>query len=396
MQGVLSQQLSFSLPSFEYSDSSNIFPAGEKVKLVCSNGMSVPIFYINSRNDSGTKISFICSDRSYRVDREIQLEESQFDDDGYMNIGNILNHICSVCQFSGYNPGEFIIDGVISKMHKDEVLGKKCRNVLDDISRACAGCWTIHSDNGSEVSGNLVLAAVESGITSAITVSKYSTIYYSGTKSFGKIIAYCGDEVYDDGSSGTVFGTVEIETSFASEICTPLYNRLKNYKYKAWSCERFLLDKDYPWPMPVVKFDDTELYANYCDIYFTSTGIYARAGRNPVSEDEIGYLNKTQRDIQQRYKIGDVYNNVQINKNGLNLVFRDNVNKKTKKFGFNTASNGITEYDGVMTDKIMPTSIEKTSDRCRTVYYGDTKYTLTWDEDSLGNKTNIKYTKAST
>lgn len=356
--GVISVQFSFSVPACEYEDSVAVFPSEAVVILTCSNMLfSVPQFYITSRSHSGGRINFVCCDRTYTVDREILLSEDAFDSDGYISVTELLGHIMSVCGFSGYSDTSGMLGSVITRAHKDNVYERKCRGVLDDLSAACVGFWTVQGDEGTaEMRGTLALIALGGGCYgSMFTAEKYTALQYGGVRKFAKIVVSSGDKSYTSGSAGNVFGVLEIETPYASAaVAGALYDRLKDYTYKAWECDKMLTDI-YPAPSSMITFGSrTDMYANHCSLSLTSSGIYASVGRNAVSEDEVGYVNRTTRAIRQRYRLGDIMSNVQISQNGINYVFQDDVNNKTEKYGFTVSSGGVTEYDGAMLSNVQP------------------------------------------
>ena len=91
------------------------------------------------------------------------------------------------------------------------------------------------------------------------------------------------------------------------------------------------------------------------------------------------------RQINQRIADNKTYGNTLISGSG-GLKFTD---RDGNSYGFNTASGGVTEYDGAMMDSVMPDKIEKVSDTERRITYGGKTYSLTYDDDGT-QKTNIK------
>ncbi len=74
------------------------------------------------------------------------------------------------------------------------------------------------------------------------------------------------------------------------------------------------------------------------------------------------YLNRTERELNQRYRLGDVKNNTVINDDGIQLVF-ENKNGDSEKYGFTTFAGGVAEFAGSMLSSIQPVGmIEETAD----------------------------------
>lgn len=392
---MISAQLSFSLPVKEYPDTSGIFPAGALVVLTCSNGLDIPYFYVSSRSPGGNSVNFTCYDRAINVDRDFIISDSEYTTSGtieYAPISAVMSNIVSICGFAGYTDATGTIGSTITQAQKDWINGKKCRDILDDLSRACGCIVMVQGDVGTaDARGTLVFIPVNEGMGAVFTASSgdYQSVCCSSTKSFGEIEMSSGSSTYTAGSGGSI---VEISTPYASANAVgALYNRLHDYTYKSWECPKMQLTSAIPVPSSLITFPGAgELYVNYATVSLTSSGVYASLGRNVVSEDMTEYLDRTNREIRQRYRLGDVYRNVKISDNGITYVLEDKVNNKTEEYGFEITEGGITKFDGAMIDGVMPESVEKVSDTEQIISYGNKKYKLTYDVVS-GKKTNIKF-----
>ncbi len=396
-KGVISVQLTFSVPSGEYPDSAGAFPAGSLV--IIEGGdifFDVPGFYVISRNVSKDRITFTCSDRTLTTDRQIGLEERDFDEDGYISIYELTSHIAMICDYEGVGGISSTLVSAVPKVSKDNILGRKCRDVLDDLSAVCAGVWTIQGGKvpPGQRSGTLALVPLGGHYNSDITPESYEKPLFGGQRKFEKIVMSDGGQSFTAGASGSVFGTMEINSPFASaQAAGELYQRLRTYTYQAWSCDNMRI-RNYPAPMAQVTLGERKLIANRCTLTLTATGVYASMGSNDVSEDEVGYLNRTRREMLLRYRLGDTMANVKITpQDGIRFVVRDNVNDKTENYGFKVSAGGTTDYDGAMIDKKMPARIEKVSDTERKIIYDGVTYHLSYDDDGSGNKSNIKLEK---
>lgn len=279
----------------------------------------------------------------------------------------------------------------IQKAHKDHVLDCTCRNVLDDISAACGGCWLVSGDagNNSESDGVLVFAAPDKYSSAVLEPQKYSPVDSGGTHSFSSIVLTSGSSTYTAGSEQTLYNSYEADTPYASaQAAGELYGRLQGYVYRAWECGKMLCSA-YPAPLAVIRFGEKELTANHCTLNLTASGMYASLGANAVTEDGAEYLNRTTREMRQRYRLGDVMSNVSLSKSGVEFVFKNENTGKVKKYGFTVNENGTVKFEGAIMDSSYPNKIEDINSTSKAIYYGDKKYLLTWKTDSWGNKTDI-------
>ncbi|MCM1578081.1 MAG: hypothetical protein NC078_04700 [Ruminococcus sp.] len=396
MGGVVSQQLSFSLPAKEYTDSGELYGAGSVTTLSCSNGADFPVFYVISRSFSGDKLNMVCYDKTYTVDRKVPVTENSFDEEGYISLSTLMSLICSVCGFEGYSDSTASLKK-IEKAHRDNVLDCSCRNVLDDLSAVCGGCWIVSGDTGNtgRPSGILVLAAPDKYTSSTIIPEKHSDVQLGGTHRFSSIALTSGDKTYTAGDEQTPYNSYETDTPYATaQAAGDLYGRLREYVYRGWECEK-LLCGSYPAPPALVTFGDKQLTANHCTLNLMASGMYASIGANAVTEDGGEYLNRTTREMRRRYRLGDIMNNVSISKGGgVEFVFKNGNSGKTEKYGFTVNESGTVKFDGVMMDSRYPSKIENIGETSKAIYYGDKKYLLSWEIDSEGNKVNFKTEEA--
>lgn len=403
---MIGGQLSFALPAAEYPDTAELFPAGALVTVECSNGTEIPNYYVSSRSYSSDRINFTCIDRSYTVDRKFEMPSGKYtdvyDDNGnvvysYALIADVMSSILTVCGYSGYSDISGILTNIVPKINKDKLDGRSCRDILDELTRTCASFAMVQGDTGtSDMRGILVFIPMNAGAASVYTADtgKYSKVCLGGIKTVNGVEMTDGSKTYSAGSASSPFGILAIDTPFASNAAAgAVYGILKDYKYRAWECEKMLLDSFIPLPSSIITFPEGELYVNHCTVSLTSSGIYASMGRNAVSEDEIGYLNSTERAINQRYRLGDVKKNTVIDDDGIQLVF-ENKNGDFEKYGFTTYVKGVAQYAGAIMDGVMPDSIKYISDTITQFTYGNIVYTLTYDWDEKGNKTNIQLTRS--
>ena len=394
----------------EYPDTAGLFPAGAIVNVECSNGTEILNYYVSSRSYSGDRVSFTCIDRSYTADRKFEIPSDKYinvyDKDGkitatYALIADVMDSIISVCGYSGYSDMSGILTAVVPKIDKNKLDGRSCRDILDELTRTCASFAMVQGDTGSgNVQGILVFIPMNVGAASVYTADKgkYDKLRLGGIKKVNAVELSNGCKNYSAGSASSPFNTLAIETPYASEAAAgAVYGMLKDYEYRAWECDKMLLDSFIPLPSSIIKFPEGDMYVNHCSVFLTSSGIYASMGRNAVSEDVIGYLNRTERELNQRYRIGDVKNNTVIDEDGIQFVF-ENKNGDPEKYGFKTFAGGLAEFGGAMIDSIMPDSVETVSETdtevVQRILYGGKTYELTYTKDG-NKKSNISFKEVS-
>lgn len=433
-KGVISQQLSFNVPAAEYGSAQGLY--GSEVVVSC--GLSLPNFYVYSAKPNGVNIAFVCYDRAMFTSNILTVSEDSFytaltsepsnwktgyknyytkSDDGYsavsgssapefssgkyysygdISVQSVLDNITAVCGFEYINTGD-IIGSVITRMPKDSVLNKNAKTVLSELAEASAGCFFVQ-ENGSLA----FLPYVGGSFSAEFPVEKYDRVCYGLSKGCDSIILQNGSKVYSSGGGSGAFGTMCIDTVYASSaLLGALMSGYRGKTYTGWKCENALVSY-YPAPGAGIKFggSDTAFVCNFCRIKLTDGGFFASMGRNEVSESD--YISQYSRALSERVKVGETNGNTKITRDGVKLVFV-NENKKSRaagdseeveEFGFKVSSGGVTEFEGVMIDGKMPDKIEKVTNSSgkteRRITYGGKTYSLQYDE-SDSTKSNITF-----
>lgn len=434
-KGVISQQLSFNVPAAEYGTAQGLFPYGAEVIVEC--GLSLPKFYVYSRKPNGVNTSFVCYDRAMFASEKLTVTEDKFytaltaepsdwktgyknyytkSDSGYsavtgskapdfengkyysygdISVQSVMENITAVCGFSYISTGD-IIGSVITRMPRDSVLNKSAKEVLSELAEASGGCFFVQEN------GSLAFLPYAGGSLSAeFPVEKYDRVCYGLSKNCDGIILQNGSKVYSSGSGSGAFGTMYIDTVYASTaLVSALMSSYRGKTYTAWKCSNALVSS-YPAPGAGIKFGDSEeaLVCNFCKIKITDGGFFASMGRNDVSESE--YISQYARALSERVKVGETNGNTKITRDGVKLVFI-NENKKnraagdeeTEEYGFKVSSGGVTEFAGAMIDGKMPDKIEKVTNFSgkteRRITYGGKTYSLQYDESDR-TKSNITF-----
>ena len=97
-------------------------------------------------------------------------DDDRDDSNDTIEISRLMSMIMAMCGYLGYSDTTGIIGSVITKAKKSDVKGKTCRNILDELSRACCGVWLLQNDTGTgDVSGTITLIPVDSGFGAVFT-----------------------------------------------------------------------------------------------------------------------------------------------------------------------------------------------------------------------------------
>lgn len=396
-KGVISQQLSFNVPSAEYGSTQGLFPYGSEVIVSC--GLGLPKFYVYSYKPNGVNISFVCYDRAMFTENKLTLSEDNFYTaltskpsdwennyknyytrsdsgyskvtgssaptfesgkyyaEGYISVSSVMDNIKAVCGFSYVGTGD-IIGSAITQIHKDNVLNKSAKEVLSGLAEASGGCFFVQGND------SLAFLPFASGSFSAeFPVKKYEKVRYGLSVSCEGVILQNGSRIYSSGGGSGAFGTMIIDTVYASEsLMSGLMNALNGKTYTAWKCGNALVDH-YPAPGAGIKFGDSDdvLVCNFCRLKITASGFFASMGRNDVSESE--YISEYTRALSDRVKVGEVNGNTKVTRDGVKLVYINENEGKSEEHGFKTMAGGIAEFGGAMLSALQPVGkIEDTAD----------------------------------
>jgi len=345
--------------------------------------INLPTFYINSRKKSGNIISFSCLDNMMKTDQPLDTESLSYMTDGTIPINNLLADIATQCGFVSAGGVPY---SHIRNLTKQELTGKSCRQALEMLSVPMCGYFYTVANS---------LAFKQWGSDGATyTPLKYSTVSTGGEK--GPILSLVmsgNDEVYDKGSSGAdVFNTLKIDTEFANDdLATEIYNRIENYTYTAWQCDKMMFNTVPEIDSNIVLEDGTYI-ANSITTTFTPTGIFCSCGRNEVTENEFNYVGELSRKITEKISNNEKLGNQTMVTRYQGVVhlgekYDDNGTEKQNTYAYSSASkDGVVEFSGAMTSKVVPQTVT-VSDTADTVKYslGDKLYRLaiTWDGDNI-------------
>ena len=379
----MTQQLSASV----YADFS--FLAGESVTVVGFDGL--PTFYIDGENRTEDTVNITAYDRCRKLSQPFDYSSlkdgGKVDESGepvYSDISasGLAEKIAAQCGFSGAsNTGDILIGSVSSDVYK----GAACNSILENFASA-SGCFVCCGTDNT-----LRFQRIGSGYSSASAIQNSAVIVYP-QKSFSRLIV-SGDksEFYDFGS-GSAENIMEISNSLITQsVASALASRLfenGSFIYQPVSLNAVISGNIDPYGSVIVgeeSYKVTNISINLC-----ADGAVASLSAPVISESSSAYNNLLTRHINQRIAANKTYGNTLISGSG-GLKFTD---RDGHSYGFNTASGGVTEYDGAMMDSVMPDKIEKISDTERRITYGGKTYALTYKVEG-GTKKDIKLTEVT-
>lgn len=369
--------------------SGNAIANNAEVVLTCSDTNIVPPkYWVTSRRVEGNVTVWTCADRMSKTELTPEFAESDFTDE-YISWTALASKIQSLCGFSAVGSlAGYDIPSRIPSLSREYCEGCTVRSILETLSEALCGYWITDADDK--------LIFVPFGqYYRAVQVNKYSDITPCGTKSVSCILMTDGDDMYAAGS-GSAYQTIRIDTPLASAALASLALSAMpdDFTYTAWKCDKGLAT-GWIYVGAIYFYGGSTLLCNNVTLYPSTAGLFFTASANAVTEDEAAYIPDIQRQIDKCVALGRLNGNAAMSKKG--LYFFENgykqmtaAEQKNAKYGFTVASGGITEYDGAMVSKVVPSSVTWNFDKTEAlVSYGEKKYKYGIQRDSDGNITNF-------
>lgn len=414
--GVCSAELTFSVSYEEYA----LHPpkSGAEVTFVIADPSNVYYdFFISRRTRSGGKVTFVCYDRMIKLgasadELDIEYENVIEGDEGSGDIQS-LTLVKLIADKAGFYGVTEDIDNNTSmayfqwlKIKKTAIEGNDLRSVLETISTAWCGYFTLAADNkldfcqfGSWTRGYHTICPIDTHSAIRIGTEKEpikSVVVYSGSNYY-----YAGEK------DGDVLETLKIQTEFASqEYAEALLQRVYDYKYISWSCERAIISDEafLDGYLPTINttlskwhisenVDIMDMVANSLTYYFTNCGVYASFACNEINEDEYEYLGYYSRMLEKKLGYDETLgNNTRMTRYQglihLGEAKKDEATGETtqNRYSYSSAtSDGVVEFSGALKSKAIP-EIQVNSDQSGfTMQYEDTsfEYEVVIDGDNV-------------
>lgn len=399
ISGIATTQFKVSVSAEEYAQKPPAQNAA--VQFACEQlPMLLPKYYIINRVKKGGVVTFTCMDRMIFLDQTVNIAKNQFTNDK-IDTWDVLETIRSQCGFSevvSLGMGGMTVSDILPKLEKADVYMKSCRSILEVISKACAGFWRCGRQANYGTDSLIFHAFGSTPYAVLIDEVAHTAVSYGGEKGAiaGIIVTDGKDKTFFTGNTSDMFTTIQITTPYASEaILGNISQRIMGMTYKAWSCSKIKASTSGMITMGAqinLGGDVTEI-CNSVKIMPRAYGIFAEVGRNEVTESEFDYLGAISRQIEQCIKDNEKYGCMMFTRyQGVVFTADEVENGETvsKSYGFGTYGGGITEYDGAMVSKVVPSSATWNADKSEAVVsYGEKKYKYGIQRDSGGNVTSF-------
>lgn len=241
-------------------------------------------YYISNRSISHKVCHFVAYDRMSNTDQPFEVSGAGVpNDEGLYYCGNVMAAIAAQCGFSSMNPTGGGLD--LIQFTLEQLQDRTCRDVMEMIAEAMCGVWICGNDNIA------VLSCLGAPYDSLGASDSFTEIDYQGKQRITALMLTNSNTgmiaEYSTGEYGTA---LYVESPFVggTELDSVVWERVKNYEYQAWRCDKALLDGFIPTSTRI-DFDGASLLANNVSLAVDSTGIYFSGGCDPQDESQWGY-----------------------------------------------------------------------------------------------------------
>lgn len=253
-------------------------------------------FYISKRDVSGGVCRFTAYD--FTADTSGEFDTSglwQSATADYITSGSVLDSLSEQMEASLTVGDPADLDMQITR---EQLTGQSFNGVLEMIAESACGVWCADGEGG------LTLIDLDNDITRygyGASSAEYAEIDYRGVQRIGKLIhtnSATGNVEENGGSTGNVIAVENPIVARGDGLCGKVWERIGNYQYQAWRCEKALLESvpskrllctaiNFEGMSPLIVGDFT--------LDVDSTGIYFSGGRDPQPDERWDYKNKTER-----------------------------------------------------------------------------------------------------
>lgn len=369
-----------------------VFEPNTAVNLTISGGKSMTFseHYISRISRRGSLLTIHAFDRMRRT-------ENPFDDSLYnesdqpYNASLLIADLANQCGFANvYN-----IPSCFEKFYFRDIHGKKCREILDAVSRFAVGAWYCTNENIlnftpflSPSCGIAPIAASTSRVYLHSVKGPFRALYAENTSS--------GD-IFSAGSASDFRNILKLSGNLFTEArASDIMSSAAEKSYQAFYCAHIDIPAA-PEGLTGFYFDDYPdgLVSCRTVVHFCADSVYAEARAADICEDESDYTDLTGYELRKKIDSYREYGSTVMTDRGIGIVSNaetDDVRERQTYF-FSRAADGVTGFDGAILDGIMPSSVESVSETVKKITYGSSIFKLSFDVDENGKKTNIKLEK---
>ena len=254
-------------------------------------------YYISKRDISNGVCRFTAYDFSTDTDGD-------FDSSGlwqnvtldYITSGEVLNGLSSQlgipCRVS--DP-----DDLDMQITREQLKGRSFNSILEMLAESACGVWCADGEGGLIL---IDLNKNEGVYSYGASSSEYAKIDWRGVQQIGKVIhtnSETGNVEQSGGSKGSVISVENPLVARGDGWLGTVWQRVGNYQYQAWYCEKALLDEHVLGRRllySTINFEGMPpLVVGSFIVDVDSTGIYFSGGRDPQSDERWGYVDKVER-----------------------------------------------------------------------------------------------------
>lgn len=371
-----------------------VFEPNAAVELKISGrfDMSFATHYISKISRKGDLLTIHAFDLMRRL-------ENPFDDSLYnekdepYTASLLINDLAHQCGFAGVKNAPAAFD----KFYFRDIHGKKCREILDIVSRYAVGAWYCSNDEllgfTPFLSPSKEIYAMREECAPVYLHSRKGPFYalYAENTATG--------EVFSAGSASDFRNILKLSGKlFNQKRVTDIMGTVALKTYQAFYCAHIGLLSE-PDGITRFYFEDHPdgLLSCRTIVRFCADEIYAEASAADICEDESDYTDLTGYELRQKVERYREYGSTVMTDRGIGFVAdrRPEDERERAAYFFSAVSDAVTSFDGAIIDRIMPTSIERVSDTARRITYGGSSYLLSYAVDENGRKTDIVLEKES-
>lgn len=199
------------------------------MELRCSS-ISLPLFYISSRSQSGGKITFNCLDRMAYADEPISGISVM---NGKVQTSAVLEHMALVCGFKGVR---ISIPDWLTYVPQSKIEGVAFDQFLEELSSLMCGVWFVNANNELDF-----LPFANS--FEALDITEHTALDYGAKYSPKGVLITNGETEYARGATEYSYDTIQINSDLGcDDAAAELWNRINGVSCDSVSCSKAVLD----------------------------------------------------------------------------------------------------------------------------------------------------------
>ena len=305
-KGVATTALSFRV----YSSSA---PDTDQGTAVTFSGVGVgQTFYVDNVQRDGNVYSYNCYDACKNLDREFDASDyGQYEGEGtkrpsqvidgvnWWNVGIILGDIATRC---GFSSGAAPSGARVAKLCYNDINGKSCRQILDDLSTADTGYYYCSTGNV------LSFYTMNRSQSTTIGTAEHSEIKVTGTRHIGGV--YAKDGIY---GTETVTGTDTIDISgryMDATVTAAAAITVGNWYYTGFEIENLVVSSVSPLGTVLTDTGAAGVCVELEQVYRFGRAIIARIAAPRMEIDP--YIEATRRRLKEQLMRDSINGAVQI------------------------------------------------------------------------------------